>query len=64
MVDGDKEHEVLTFGPLAVEPTCFSMGIGSLFLKETLTLAKEAGYKGHSDLWRAGILSEARICDL
>ena len=26
VVDGDKEHEVLTFGPLAVEPTCFSMG--------------------------------------
>ena len=46
VVDGDKEHEVLTFGPLAVEPTYFSMGIGSLLLKETLTLAGEAGYKG------------------
>ncbi|MCR5799187.1 MAG: ribosome small subunit-dependent GTPase A [Lachnospiraceae bacterium] len=46
VVDGDKENEVLTFGPLAVEPTCFGMGIGSLLLKETLPLAKEAGYKG------------------
>lgn len=46
VVDGDREHEVLTFGPLAVEPTCFSTGIGSLLLKETLPLAKEAGYKG------------------
>ncbi len=46
VVDGDKEFEVLTFGPLAVEPTCFSMGIGSALLKETLPLAKEAGYKG------------------
>jgi ribosome small subunit-dependent GTPase A len=46
VVDGDKKYEVLTFGPLAVEPTCFSMGIGSLLLKETLPLAKKAGYKG------------------
>ena len=40
VVDGKIEHEVLTFGPLAVEPTCFCMGIGSLLLKETLPLAK------------------------
>ncbi len=46
VVDGEIEHEVLTFGPLAVEPTCFSMGIGALLLEETLHLAKEAGYKG------------------
>ena len=46
VVDGDTEHEVLTFGPLAVEPTCFNMGIGSKLLKETLALAKNAGYKG------------------
>ncbi len=46
VVDGNKEHEVLTFGPLAVEPTCFSMGIGARLLEETIALAKEAGYKG------------------
>ena len=46
VVDGDIERKVLTFGPLAVEPTCFSMGIGSMLLKETLPLAKEAGYAG------------------
>ncbi len=46
VVDGDTEHEVLTFGPLAVEPTCFSMGIGAKLLAETMALAKEAGYKG------------------
>ena len=46
VVDGECEHEVLTFGPLAVEPTCFSMGIGSMLLKETFLLAKDAGYKG------------------
>lgn len=46
VVDGDIEHEVLTFGPLAVEPTCFSMGIGARLLEETLPLAKKAGYKG------------------
>ena len=46
VVDGDTEHEVLTFGPLAVEPTCFSLGIGAKLLETTLALAKEAGYKG------------------
>ncbi|MCR5281758.1 MAG: ribosome small subunit-dependent GTPase A [Lachnospiraceae bacterium] len=46
VIDGDKEHVVLTFGPLAVEPTCFGRGIGARLLKETLPLAKEAGYKG------------------
>ena len=46
VASGDTEHEVLTFGPLAVEPTCFNMGIGAKLLKETLALSKEAGYKG------------------
>jgi len=46
VIDNNKEHEVLTFGPLAVEPTCFNKGIGSLLLKTTLQLAKEAGYSG------------------
>lgn len=46
VVEGEKEHEVLTFGPLAVEPTCSNMGIGSVLLEKTLQLVKEAGYKG------------------
>ncbi|MBR6382215.1 MAG: ribosome small subunit-dependent GTPase A [Lachnospiraceae bacterium] len=46
VVDGDRETKVLTFGPLAVEPTCFAMGIGARLLKETLPLAREAGYPG------------------
>ena len=46
VIDGDTRHEVLTFGPLAVEPTRFSMGIGAKLLDETIALAKDAGYKG------------------
>ncbi len=46
VVENGKEHELLTFGPLAVEPTCFSMGIGKKLLEATLPLAKEAGYPG------------------
>ena len=46
VVENGEEHEVLTFGPLAVEPTCFNMGIASKLLKTTMTLAKEAGYSG------------------
>ena len=45
---GDKviEHEVLTFGPLAVEPTCFSRGIGSALLREIKELGRAAGCPG------------------
>ena len=46
VVSDEMEHEVLTFGPLAVEPALFSMGIGKKLLEETTALAKEAGYKG------------------
>lgn len=46
VVDVDKRHEIVTFGPLAVEPTVHSMGVGRLLLKETLELAKKAGYPG------------------
>ena len=46
VVDGDTAHEILTFGPLAVEPTCFSMGIGAKLLEETTALAKTAGWPG------------------
>ena len=49
IVDGDKETEIISFGPLAVEPTCFNMGIGGKLLKETLALAKESGYLGATD---------------
>ena len=34
VVDGDKEREVLTFGPLAVEPTLCNRGIGASLLHE------------------------------
>lgn len=46
VVDEDREHEVLTFGPLAVEPTCHNRGIGAALMEETFRLAKEAGYAG------------------
>lgn len=46
VVEGKEEHSVITFGPLAVEPTMQNSGIGELLLKETMKLAKEAGYSG------------------
>lgn len=46
IVDEDKVHEVVTFGPLAVEPMAQSLGVGGMLLRETLRLAKEEGYKG------------------
>lgn len=44
--DDEKDHEIITFGPLAVEPTMQSFGIGAMLLEETIQLAKEAGYPG------------------
>jgi predicted N-acetyltransferase YhbS len=46
VVDTYKEHEVITFGPLAIEPTLQNSGIGKKLLEETIPLAKEAGYSG------------------
>ena len=36
VVDGETEHEVLTFGPLCVEPTLHNLHIGSQLLEETI----------------------------
>ena len=40
------EQEVLTFGPLCVEPDCQGRGVGARLLQETLALAKKAGWPG------------------
>ena len=46
VIDGDQVHEVLTFGPLCVEPTLHNSGVGRMLLEETIFLAKEKGYAG------------------
>lgn len=42
----DGEHEILTFGPLAVDPAAQNLGVGRALMTETLKLAKEQGYTG------------------
>ncbi len=44
VVDGDKEYDVITFGPLCVEPSLQNTGIGGLLLRHTMELAREARY--------------------
>lgn len=46
VVNGAIATDIVTFGPLAVEPTLQSRGIGRMLLEATLPLAKEAGYPG------------------
>lgn len=46
VVGEGEEYEVLTFGPLAVEPTCHNRGIGKALLEATIPLARESGYAG------------------
>ncbi len=46
VVDGTDIHEIITFGPLCVEPEWQGCGLGELLLRETMNLAAEKGYKG------------------
>lgn len=46
VIDEETTHNVITFGPLAVEPTLQNLGIGRVLLEETIKLSKESGYSG------------------
>lgn len=46
IVDGVDNHEIITFGPLCVEPKWQGCGVGELLLRETMKLATNKGYKG------------------
>ena len=46
IVDGDLKHEIVTFGPLAVEPTLEGNDIGGALMRETIELARKAGIAG------------------
>lgn len=40
----EEEHPMLTFGPLCVHPDLHSMGIGSLLVRHSLSIAKSMGF--------------------
>ncbi len=44
--DGEKTHEVLTFGPLCVDPHWQGRGVGEMLLRETMSLAAAEGFPG------------------
>jgi predicted N-acetyltransferase YhbS len=46
VVDGTDIHEIITFGPLCVEPKWQGCGVGELLLRNTMELAAKKGYKG------------------
>lgn len=46
VVDGEDIHEIITFGPLCVDPKWQGCGVGELLLRETMSLAARTGYKG------------------
>lgn len=43
---GEKSDEILSFGPLCVDPEFQNKGIGGELLEHTMQLAKEMGFKG------------------
>lgn len=45
VMDGDKKIDVLTFGPLCVDPMYQNLGIGSRLLEETMEIARQKGHK-------------------
>lgn len=46
IVDGEKEREVVTFGPLCVDLEWQGCGVGEILVEETRKLAAAAGYPG------------------
>ena len=46
ILSGDEKIDILTFGPLCVDPDYQNMGIGGTLLKETIEMARDKGYKG------------------
>ncbi len=44
--NGERQKEILIFGPLCVAPSWQGCGVGSLLLRETLALAVKSGYEG------------------
>lgn len=46
IVDDSVTHEILTFGPLCVDPKWQGCGIGEILLRETMQIAADKGYKG------------------
>lgn len=46
VIDGGKKHEVVTFGPLCVDPDYQSIGIGARLVRETAKQAADAGIPG------------------
>ena len=46
VVDGTDTHEIITFGPLCIEPKWQGCGVGEYLLRETMNLAANIGYKG------------------
>jgi len=45
IIDFEKEHNVLTFGPVSVLPKFQNKGIGTKLIKYTIKLAKNMGYE-------------------
>lgn len=45
VTDGEKRTDILTFGPLCIDPEYQNKGIGGLLLENTMQIAREQGYK-------------------
>ncbi|NLZ82960.1 MAG: N-acetyltransferase [Clostridiales bacterium] len=46
VIDGKEVNEIITFGPLCVDPKWQGCGVGELLLRETMDLAANQGHKG------------------
>lgn len=65
--DGEVTHDVLTFGPLTVLPSCQATGVGSALMRYTLAEAARLGHRavvvyGHPDYYpRFGFVRAADV---
>lgn len=46
VVDDSNTYDIVTFGPLSVDPKWQGCGVGELLLRETMKIAADKGYKG------------------
>ena len=61
VVDGENIHDVISFGPLAVEPMAQSLGVGACFLERHLSLQRKKDIREYALLASQSIIQSTDL---